>query len=121
MNNWRPGIITARCTDGDHALPGWISEPFGIDWGVNRDTGKILWIVHHLPTGYSLIAVDHEIDQVMQLVDLLRSLGDWNFTDPARSADYRDALKIVRAEGFTVVSPARIGRPTYPDQLAEFA
>ena len=100
------------------SLPGWINPPFGLDWAIDNQTGKPVWIVHHLPTGYSLMAVDHEISDVLQLVDLLRSLGDWSFTDTDRIHDFADTLSIVRASDFTVFSPLlRCGRPTMPNQL----
>lgn len=117
MSVWRPGIITARCTDGDKSLPGWINEPFGLDWGIHKDTGEVMWVVHHLPTGWNVAAVNHEIDQVMQFVDLLRSLGDWSFSDPSGIDAMRDAIQIARASDFDVCNPSRVGRPTYPDQM----
>lgn len=121
MNGWQPGIITAHCTDGVKSLPGWISDPFGLDWGMHREALKPVWVLHHLPTGWSMMAIDHEIGDVMQCVDLIRSLGDWTFTDPKGVDDFKDALQVIRASGFTVFNPWNIGRPTYPDQLREVA
>lgn len=122
MSDWKPGVIMAALPGGKCPLPGWVSDPFGLEWGIDVQTGKIVWIVHHLPTGYNLMAVDHEIRDVMQLVDLLRSLGDWSFTDVEDVEHFKDTLQIVRASGFTVFSPnARVGRPTMPSQVQEIA
>ena len=88
-----------------------------MDWGINRESGKPVWVLHHLPTGWGVLAIDHEIADVMQCVDLLRSLGDWSFSDPRGVHDFADAVQVVRASGFTVYSPHMVGRPTFPDQL----
>ncbi|MFZ2995933.1 hypothetical protein [Sphingobium sp.] len=121
-DGWQPGVIMVSAPDGKTPLPGWVSHPFGLDWAIDYSTGKAVWIVHHLPTGFNLMAVDHEIGDVVQLVDLLRSLGDWSFSDVARVHEFADTLAIVRASGFTVFSPTlRCGRPTMPNQLGELA
>lgn len=117
MSDWRPGIIAVRCPDGEKSLPGWISEPFGLDWGICEKTNRVMWVVHHLPTGYGVCAVDHEIEQVLQLVDLLRSLGDWSFSDLAGAATLNDTIQVAKASGFVIRADVTIGRPTYPDQL----
>lgn len=120
MSGWEVGAIPVAMPGGTSSLPGWLNPPFGLDWAIDSRTGKPVWIVHHLPTGYNLMAVDHEINDVLQLVDLLRSLGDWSFTDRERIHDFADTLAIVRASGFTVFSPTlRCGRPTNPDQISE--
>ncbi|WP_289145223.1 hypothetical protein [uncultured Sphingobium sp.] len=123
MNSeWTPGVIMTQTSVGKVALPGWVSDPFGLDWALDSKTGSPVWMVHHLPTGYSLMAVDHEIAGVLQLVDLLRSLGDWSFTDASGVSEFLDTLAIVRASGFTVFSPLlRCGRPTMPNQLTGVA
>ena len=120
MNGWKAGVIETATPGGPVPLPGWINPPFGLDWAIDNQTGKPVWIIHHLPTGYSLMAVDHEIGDVLQLVDLLRSLGDWSFTDTDRIHDFADTLAIVRASDFIVFSPLlRCGRPTTPAQILE--
>ncbi|WIW88981.1 hypothetical protein K3M67_03085 [Sphingobium sp. V4] len=122
MTGWKPGVIMIATEHGRTPLPGWISEPFGLDWGIDSETRLPVWIVHHLPTGYNLMAVDHGIADVVQLVDLLRSLGDWSFTDMGRVEDFADTLAVVRASGFTVFSPRiRVGRPTMPNELPQVA
>jgi hypothetical protein len=121
MSDWTPGIIAANCLDGAKSLPGWISDPFGLDWGVNRETLKPAWVLHHLPTGWVMMAIDHEIIDVIQCVDLIRSLGDWSFTDPAGVEDFKDCLQVVRASGFTVFNARLVGRPTFPDQIKAVA
>ncbi|MGW8204386.1 hypothetical protein ACWGM0_17805 [Sphingomonas bisphenolicum] len=122
MSGWNAGVITISTPDGPISLPGWINPPFGLDWAIDNQSGSPVWIVHHLPTGYNLMAVDHEIGDVLQLVDLLRSLGDWSFTDLERIHDFADTLAIVRSSGFTVFSPTlRCGRPTTPDQISEMS
>lgn len=123
MNSeWSPGVIMTSTAGGKVALPGWVADPFGLDWAMDNETGSPVWVVHHLPTGYSLMAVDHEIGDVLQLVDLLRSLGDWSFADVSGVSEFLDTLAIVRASGFTVFSPLlRCGRPTMPNQLTGVA
>ncbi|SCW77446.1 hypothetical protein SAMN02927924_02798 [Sphingobium faniae] len=122
MSEWQSGVIMIATPSGKMPLPGWISEPFGLDWGLNVETGAVVWIVHHLPTGYNLMAVDHEIGDVVRLVDLLRSLGGWSFTEAAGVDAFKDTLQIVRASGFRVFNPnLKVGRPTLPSQLAEIA
>lgn len=119
-NDWKPGVIMIATPSGRSPLLGWVSEPFGLDWGIDATTDRVVWIVHHLPTGYSLMAVDHGISEVMQLVDLLRSLGDWSFSEVEGVEHFKDTLQIVRASGFTVFSPTmRVGRPTMPNQVQE--
>lgn len=119
MSGWRPGVIVAQC-DGDRkSLPGWISEPFGLDWGLHIDTGEVFWVVHHLPTGYNLFALRDDIAAAMRLVTLLRSLGDWSFTEVRGVHAFADTAAIVRAAGFDIWAPHRIGRPHYPDQVKE--
>jgi len=117
MSHWRVGVIHATYEGGIKALPGWISEPFGIDWGVHKDSGEICWVVHHLPTGFNILAMFDEVGVVMKLVDLLRTMGDWDFTDRAGVSSYADALRVARASGFQVYSPKCIGRPAYPDEI----
>jgi hypothetical protein len=118
MIDWRPGIITARCADGDKSLPGWISDPFGIDWAIDRQTAAPVWVIHHLPTGYSVMAIEEGIEEVKQVVALLRSLGDWSFDDPSGIDAFADAVQICRTSGFVARDPRRYGRPLYPDQIA---
>lgn len=122
MSEWQVGAIMIATPSGKEPLPGWINPPFGLEWGLDSVSGGPVWIVHHLPTGYSLMAVDHEIGDVLQLVDLLRSLGDWSWSDPDRIHEFADTLAIVRASGFTVFSPTlRVGRPTMPHQSPQVA
>lgn len=119
-DQWKPGVIAIKSEYGDLCLPGWLDHPFGLDWGIHKDTGETMWVVHHLPSGWNIAAVNHEIAEAMRFVTLMRSLGDWNFTDPndpANMANLRDAVAVARAEGFDICSPRRVGRPTYPDML----
>ncbi len=118
MSTWTPGVIRAQLPTGTTHFPGWISEPFGLDWGIETISGKVMWIVHHLPSGWNLFAVDHHIEDVMRLVDLLRSMGDWSGTDPHLiMKEFEDTISVVRQSGFIVHKASTVGRPTYPDQV----
>lgn len=120
MSDWQAGAIMIATPDGRQALPGWLNPPFGLDWGVDHETGAAVWVVHHLPTGYNLMAVNHGIDEVLQLVILLRSLGDWSWSDIERVHEFADTLAVVCASGFDVFSPTgRVGRPTMPNHVPE--
>ncbi|MFT3967393.1 MAG: hypothetical protein QM690_16075 [Sphingobium sp.] len=122
MTDWKPGTIPIRCVNGGALLPGWISEPFGLDWGIHKDTGEVMWVLHHMPTGWDICAISHPIGEVMRFVDLLRSLGDWSFRDPSTvSRDFADAVAIARAEGFDICAAGRVARPDYPDRLGAAA
>lgn len=116
MSDWTPGVITACCIDGRYSLPGWVNGLFGLDWALSPDDTPI-WIVHHLPTGYSVMAIVGKVDEAMSLVDLLMALGDWNFTDPDDVKKMSDAVQIARQSGFDIISPAGALRPAYPDSI----
>lgn len=121
MSDWKAGAIMIATPEGRHALPGYVNPPFGLEWGIDFMSGGAVWVVHHLPTGYCMFAVDHEIGDVLQLIDLLKSLGDWSFSDPARCQEFSDTISIVQASGFTIRNPKLVRRPTGPIAVAETA
>lgn len=117
MTAWKAGAITIATTTGPDAVPGWLKHPFGMDIAYIHN--EIVWVIHHLPTGRSICAVDGNAEMAVKAVDTLLGMGDWEFSDHAGVSEYKDALIRLADADVAAVSPMGAKRIVGPNPEKE--
>ena len=114
-HGWTAGAILTATTEGGKLIPGWLKHPFGIDAPLLH--GETVWVIHHLPTGYVVAAIDGVVADAVKAVDVLLGLGDWEFTNPDGAKQYSGALKALGEAGLPVISASGVKRLDGPDTV----
>ncbi|GLV28162.1 hypothetical protein TomTYG75_06860 [Sphingobium sp. TomTYG75] len=112
---WTAGAILTATTEGGKLIPGYIKHPFGMDLAYLA--GEDVWVIHHIPTGYAIAAVDGDTAAAVKVVDVLLTLGDWQFDKPEGAKQYSGALKAAREAGLPVISPNGVKRIVGPNAI----
>ena len=110
---WTAGAILIATTGGGKLVPGWSRHPFGMDVAYIDD--EPVWVIHHLPTGYAIAAVDGDETMAVRAVDMLAEQGNWDFTDPEYAKELRGAIKPLKDAGIAIFSPSRVHRFAGPN------
>jgi hypothetical protein len=98
---WRAGSFVVKTVGGERHVAGWLANDFALDFRAYEDDDCLYgaWHLTHIATGYSVCHFkDADFAATASLVEELRDIADWSFTDPsgAKSAafafsEFRDA------------------------------
>jgi len=75
------GPIRLSSVDGPIVIAGWHDGTFGVDWRAayhDLDGSPGGYVVSHLGSGYALVAVIANIEDVEVFIGRLHEVGDWS-------------------------------------------
>jgi len=75
---WTIGAVPIATQDGITAIPGWIGSEFGIDWRPHHHGDDPAYVITHLSTGWSIIALTANLEDVQAAADQLHVRFDWS-------------------------------------------
>lgn len=102
---WEIGAVPIMTADGLVHVPGWLAPPFAVDARIDPTDDEPVWVITHIATGHSAMAICEPVEGLQKAIDLLLSLGDWEFTDAIGAKAYKGCAVLLRENGIDVRSP----------------